>query len=502
MRILISLLVFSFLVVSCGSLIGRERPTPTPLTQPTAATADCPVTTTVVSPVHNLQDLLPGCDYPIWFEDNTGYAPDPAYFGAYKTLPWEGVLFLGFGKARPAEFNGSLFARYQADTLTAIYQPSEQGFIDMIRDISLPVIHIPGPDPTDPASEPGGSQWDWGNTYVYTPTTDVITKHRNLPNVIHTWGMASTPEGLYAAVSSHTGDYKTWTGEVFTSTDLGKNWTRIADKNDGVGDYRTYDIIRFNDKLYVTWNDELNDPCGLAESTDGGTVWTRLADFSDKTNCRARLFVYGDQLLTLAAARDGILALQTDGSVVIHIFPDFQVQVWVYNPFAVDSQGRLYLVTADNRILRTSDLENWETLVASDRDFFTLGYWPSLQNIVVADRGLVGRLWLLDPATQPIQQPPAPDPAISLSENDVILQWQGQTGLSYRIYRNSEKPDFTPPLQFLQESMTGTSWTDAGAAAQPGGTYYHVRSENGDSDISGPSRLSGKFTYELTPGSQ
>ncbi len=503
MRILISLLVFSFLVVSCGSMIGVDRPTPTPLQQPTAATADCPITTAVVvTPVHNLQDLLPTCDYPSWFEDNTGYAPDPSYFGAYKTLPWNDALYLGFGKARPAEFNGSLFARYQANTLTAIYQPSEQGFIDMLPDIALPVIHIPGPDPTDPPASPGESQWDWGNTYVYTPTTDVITKHRNLPNVIHTWGLESTPEGLYAAVSSHLGDYETWTGEVFSSTNLGASWTRVANKDDGVGDYRTYDIIRFNNKLYVTWNDELNDPCGLAESADGGETWTRLADISGQTNCRARLFVYGDQLLVMAAARDGVFALQADGSIITHAFPDFAIQTWVYNPFAVDGQGWLYLVTADNRILRTSDLETWETLVASDRDFFTLGYWPALHRIVAADRGLVGRLWLLDPATQPIQQPPAPDPTISLNGNDVVLQWTTANGLNYRLYRNADRPHFAPPIQFFYENVAGSSWTDVGAAAQEGGVYYQVRSQNADADISGPSQTLGKFTYALTPGSQ
>ena len=500
MRALVSLFFLIFLVSSCAATIGQPKPTPTPIRQPTAGTADCPVTAPVITPVHNLQDLLPTCDYPAWFEANTGYPPDPGYFGDYALLPQNDTLYTGFGKARPAEYNGSLFAATNAITLTAIYQPSEQGFIDMTPAITRPVIHIPGPDPTDPA-EPGGSQWDWGNTYVYTPTTGVMTKHRNLPNVIHTWGLESTPDGLYAAVSSHTGDYKTWTGEVFRSTDMGQSWTRMADKNDGVGDYRTYDIIRFNDDLYVTWNDELNTPCGLAVSTDGGSNWTRIAAVESKTICRSRLLIYKNQLLILAAARDGVFALQTDGSVITHAFESFRAQNYAYNPFAIDAHNRLYLVTEDNRILRTNDLDNWETLVASDRDFITLGYWPEQNRIIVGDRGLVGRLWELNPGVQPIQQPPAPDPAISLNGDDVVIQWTVTPDLSTRIYRNTKNPVFVPPIQYLHTSTSDSSWTDVGAGAQVNGIYYHLRSENGDGDISGPSRVIGKFTYKLVPGS-
>ncbi len=473
-------------------------PTPAPPRQPTAATADCPLTSPAAPLVHNLQDMLPGCDYATWFEDNTGYEPNEHYFGDYKILPWDDALYLGFGTARPGESNGSLFARFQNDALTAIYQPSEQGFIDMTEDIALPVIHIPGPDPTDPA-EPGGSQWDWGNTYVYTPTVGAVTKHRNLPNVIHTWGLESTSAGLYAAVSSHTGDYKTWTGEVFLSNDLGDSWTRVADKSDGVGNYRTYDIIQFNGKLYVVWNDVYGKPCGLAQSSDGGSAWVRLSSFTGYTQCRSRLFVYDNKLLILSSALDGILALHTDGSVSTHLFPGFRAQDWAYNPLAVDAQNRLYIASQDNRILRTSDLNAWETLVASDRDFITLDYWPNADRIVVGDRGAMGRLWLLNPAATAIQQPASPQPAISLNGDDVVIQWQTNAGHVYRIYRN-DSPDFTPPAQYFHDTTSQDTWTDPGAGGQVGGFFYQVRSQNAAGDISGPSTLLGKFTFQLVPG--
>ncbi|RUA17560.1 MAG: hypothetical protein DSY55_01970 [Clostridia bacterium] len=413
-------------------------------------------------------------------------------------LPWNTDLYLGFGKARPGEFNGSLFAKFQNETLTAIYQPSEQGFIDMTPDYAESIIHFPGPDPTDPAQS-GGSQWDWGNTYVYTPTVSSITKHRNLPNVIHTWGEESTAEGLYAAVSSHQGDYKTWTGEVFRSDDLGDSWTRLANKDEGIGVYRTYDIIDFNNALYVIWNDWLNGPCGISRSTDGGYHWTRLSDFSYLTNCRSRLFVYNNQLLALKVSQDGILALNSSGVVTSHAFPGFQVQSWAYNPFAIDGQDRLYMVTEDDRIVRTTDLDTWQTLVASDRDFITLSYWPDQDAIIAGDRGLAGRIWRLNPDASPVTQPPAPVPSMMVAGGDVVINWDPATSLTYRIYRNSQ-PEFIGPVQYFHESANGNRWTDAGVAQEVGAIYYQVRSQNTPGDISDVTKTLGKFSFAIEPG--
>ena len=504
------LLVLPLLIVACsGQYPATIRlstatpppplpPAPTSSSQPSREFTDCPIDSPPAAPVHNLVELLPGCDYAQWFETNTGYEPDDGYFGSYAFQPWGDSIYLGFGAARPAEADGSLFARYGANVLTALYQPTEQGFIDMSTDIEQPVIHIPGPDPTDPA-ESGGSQWDWGNTYVYAPPTATMTKHRNLPDVIHTWGLESTPAGLYAAVSSHMGDYETWTGEVFRSTDMGESWERLANKDAGVGDYRTYDIIRFHDRLYLVWNDEYGEPCGLAESEDGGYTWQRLDEFTGYTHCRSRLFLYDDQLLIIGSARDGILALHPDGSVSTHIFPDFKTQSYAYNPFAVDGQGRLYLVTEDNRIVRTSDLDHWTTLVASDRDFITLNYWPDIDRIVVGDRGGMGRVWLLNPNLGRVKQPPAPSPSIALNGYDVVIQWPMQIGLDFRVYRD-DAPDFTPPIAYFYTVIDDTAWIDPEGGKKPGGLFYEVRSQNAMGDISAPSRTLGKFTFALTPG--
>jgi len=501
---------------------------PAPLADAQPDMLSSPTARGVAASYGNLQELLsPSFDYGAWYTDETGYptsgtaANSAIYFGAYALEPAGNTLYLGFGTGRPSDIDGALLASTDGVTITSIYEPSEQGFIDMTWQGG--VLYIPGADPTDPATPPD-HQWDWGNTYVYTPTVPPVVKHRNLPDVIHTWGMESVNDGLYAATSAHEGDYETWTGEVFFSDDLGASWELIADKTAGVGDYRTYDIARFDNDLYVTWNDVYGEPCGLARSQDDGATWQRLPEFSGYTHCRTRLFTYENQLLILGSARDGILALQPDGSVDTHLFPDFLAQDWIYNPFAVDARDRLYIVTEDNRILRTSDLENWETLVASDRDFITLSYWPDVNRIVVGDRGVSGRLWLLNPDIPAIQSPPAPDAAISLDGDDVVIQWsarqtqlsqhlylsimwqsasrasdRAQSALSYRIYHD-DTPDFTPPIQYFYDVTGDAFWVDEDVVTRAGGLFYQVRSKNKAGDISGPSQTLGKFSFELTPG--
>ena len=499
MRYLLAGVIFALLVVIWAPQLssGQESTTPEPHPHAVTLTA-CDTSTPITASVPHLQELLPNCNYRTWFTDNTHYQPNPHYFGAYKFLPWGADLYLGFGTARPAESNGSLLAQFQNHALSGVGVLDEQGFIDMTPDVALPIIHIPGADPTNPAL-PGGSPWDLGNTYVFTPTTGLLTEHRDLPNVIHTWGIESTSQGLYAAVSSHLGDYETWTGEVFRSTDAGQNWTSIADKNSGVGDYRTYDIAQFDGALFAVWNDEYGQGCGLTKSTDGGITWQRINAFSSYTTCRSRLFVYNNQLLVLGSARDGILALHTNGSVTPHLFSNFKAQDWIYNALAVDAQNRLYMLAEDGRIMRTTNLITWETMAAADRDFITLSYWPDQDKIVVADRGNVARVWLLDPSNTPIMPPAAPAASISISGSDVQLQWPAQSGLTYQIYRNTEDPSFTPPIQSRYASTSTGLWQDAGALAQEGKTYYEVRAINAAGEFSGVTQTLARFTFALTP---
>lgn len=449
------------------------------------------------APPPNLAELItPGFDYATWYEAETGYAGNPEYFGAYALTPVGDTLYLGFGTARPAEDgnNGALFASTDAITVTAISPLDEQGFIGMTPHNG--VIYIPGADPTDRGPD---HQWDWGNTYVYSPPDD-FTKHRNLPNVIHTWGLWHHPtqDRLYAAVSSHQGDYKTWSGEIFVSADQGNSWARLADRDDGVGEYRTYDITGLGGKLYATWNDVYQEPCGLAQSDNEGNTWTRLPAFTSQTACRTRLFAHHNHLLTLTFDRSALLALNSRGAVTHHRFPGFSVKTWAYNYLAEDSAGRIYTITEDGRVMRTANLNAWETLVSGDRAFITIAYWPEKDWIVLADRGRdYANLWKIDLSSVAAFTPP-PTPAVAIQQHAdfVTLDWPDSTG-AYRVYR-SESPYFTSHLSNLQDQPTQAT-IDMPLIADEN-HFYLVRSKDASANLSLPSNRTGVFHFALVPG--
>lgn len=335
----------------------------------------------------SLQPLINLTDYSAWFEQQTGHAHDPTYFGAYAFFPMSDTLYIGFGAGRPADVDGSLLARTDGVTVTAVHTLTEQGFIGMTT-LSDTLI-IPG---VDPCCADG---WEFGNTYVYTPSVDTFTKFRNLTDVVHSWGLwADGTDGtLYTAVSLSPdgGDG----GGIFTSTNQAQTWTKIADSTSGVGDNRTYDIIGLHDKLYVTWNDTTDDgPCGLAESEDGGQTWNRLTGLS--TMCRPRLAEFQDKLLALRDDRAAFFAIDAAGTAVTHTLPSFQINDWSYNYWATDSRGAFYVVTDDGRIMSTHDLITWDTAVTTTLDLITLAYWPDQNWLVASDRGSNARLWRLE----------------------------------------------------------------------------------------------------------
>ena len=351
---------------------------------------------------NSLTELLPGYDYIDWYSNTIrAEANRPGhYFGAYKFEPIADQLYIGFGSGRPADEAGSLLAVTNGSLITDLHDLDEEGFIDMAAvDGDL---FIPGPDPHY------GDNWAWGNFYVQSPGQP-ITKYRNLPNVIHTWGSWYDAENgiLYAAVSSHLGDNATWTGEIFSSTDQAQTWTRVATATHGVGDYRTYDVIGFNGDLYATWNDVYVDPCGLAHSDDGGLTWTRLTTItSQPLTCRSRLHVWQGNLVALGYDQESLVAVATDNTVTTHTLPNYRVPSWSYNPLTNDGNGYMYIVAEHGQIIRTNNLEDWELLSYTDLDFFTIAYWPYHNWLVVGERGN-GRIWQLDlDSAHPIPQIP------------------------------------------------------------------------------------------------
>ena len=336
----------------------------------------------------HLEELIPGMDYAAWYQQQTGFAPDAAHFGAYAITPMTDTLFIGHSTGWPADKDGALLSGYNGITITAIYSPTEQGIVAMTA--VTDTLYIPGTDPCCPDG------WESGNVYVYTPPGPVI-KYRNLPNVLHTWAIwfDEASRGLYAVVGAHLGDNVTWTGAVYRSTDDCRSWSLVADKRGGVGDYRTYDMVGLHNKLYIYWNDVYPAPCGLAESSDGGATWQRLA--VPDTACRVRLSVFENRLLAMSLDQESLIAVDSAGNVQVYPLPGFKIaDKYAFNFLAHDRSGFLYTVTEDGRVVRTCDLVTWETVAVTDRALVTIVYWPTRNWIVVADRGVDARLWKID----------------------------------------------------------------------------------------------------------
>ena len=441
-------------------------------------------------------ELIPGMDYSTWYQTQTGYTPNANYFGAYAIEPMTDTLFIGFGTARPAENDGALLVSYDGTTLQNVYEPMEQGFIDMTA--ASGTLYIPGADPCCP------DNWDWGNTYIYTPPNLVI-KHRNLPYVLHSWGLwfDVDDDTLYAAVSSHLGNDETWTGEVFSTTDQGASWTRLANRDDGVGQYRTYDIIGFNDKLYATWNDVYPEPCGLAESSDGGANWTRF--LVNQTSCRTRLAVFNNKLLALKLDRSGVFAIDTPDNISTYDFPGFQIADWAYNYLAADASGYLCTLTDDGRVVRTSDFTTWETLASTDLALASIAYWPNKNRIIFSDHWSDGKLWKIDLATASgITLPQAPQVTITRSGENVELDWADITN-GYRVYRSTD-PYFASYTSNKIANPAASALTDnnIGGADVIGNVdnnyFYLARSEDAAGSLSLDSNRVGEFDFAIVPG--
>lgn len=513
--------IFALLILSLAAPDAAGSPLRAPWIQGNAGslgdfrssidTADAPVRSTAdgpLAPAVWLTELLPGTDYAAWYQAQLGVTPNPRYFGAYALRAVDSTLYIGFGTARPAEDGdpGGLLAGTDGVTLSPLLTLTEEGFIDI--EPAGSVLAIPGPDPTDPG-------WAWGNFYQYTTPDGPGIKYRNLPNVIHSWGAWWDGSQLYAAVSSHLGDDSTWSGQVFRTDDPANGWTLLADRDDGVGQYRTYDIIGFSDKLYLTWNDAYPTPCGLASSSDGGLTWTRPA--APDTQCRSRLIVFAGKLLALNLPQAGFVAVDTAGNISTIAFSNFVVTDWAYNYAAVDGAVRLYVVTLDGRIMRTADLSGWQTLASTDLELITLGYWPDRNWLIAANRGSAAGVWKLDLTTAtPLTLIQAPAWLSAAIDNDaVVLDWPDvtldeannpATPGAYRTYRHTD-PYFTPSAanrisitadsELIDNNIGGTNVIGDVTTNY----FYVVRTEDAAGSLSTWSPRVGEFDFALTAGS-
>lgn len=337
-----------------------------------------------------------------WYETQSNNHGSDTGFGAYVTLAVGNRLYLGLGSNLPAQDSGdgSYFAAYDGNTLTAIAEPDEQGLHEMIFDGWH--IHIAGTDPHPDDHRAG-------NHYLYTPGGSFI-KYRDpqngLVNVYHTWGLWKSGSTLYAATGAHDGSDPvnctygvTCMGQVYASTNNGASWTKKSD----LGGYRVYDIIGFNNSLYAIANDAQSAPLSLYKSVDGGTTWAAL-DGLQENLFRVHLVLFNNQLLAVGSARDVLYAISPQGQVIAYPLPQgYRAGTTYADSSYTDyhilalANGVLYLIaekpSSEVAILQTDDLVEWTEVVVSPQRLISLSYWQEKNWLVTATPGTDAALW-------------------------------------------------------------------------------------------------------------
>jgi hypothetical protein len=366
-----------------------------------------------------LVELIPGMDLSKWYRQESGYDPDSRWFGGYTTLAVGKELYIGLGTGLPTLGDGALIARFDGEGLDVIGSLAEEGIHEMIWDEHGGTLHIAGTDPSWP------DDWSAGNHYTYVRSgPKKIAKHRDpqngLVNVIHTWGLwLSGDQVLYAAVNSHDGSFTqdrnvlrrildrinsifddhywstdygvTRKGQIFKSTDNGASWSCIGD----VGDFRAYDIIGFNNKLYAIYTDTPELPCKLAESEDGGKGWR---DVAQSYLQRTHLTKFKGKLLTVSNDGESIFAVGKNTFSRYDLPEKFRV-VSNFNVLAV-TDSYLYAICkeADGyySILRTSDLHQWERVVRTSKKLISLSHWQDRNWLIISSVGIQAKIYKVD----------------------------------------------------------------------------------------------------------
>ena len=331
-----------------------------------------------------LEELAPAFPYASWFAEHTGFDPVPDDFGAYAVLPVSDTLYLGFGAGLPAAADGALLGAFDDAGIRAVAPLDEQGMLDMATGGGM--LLIPGVDPCCPDG------WEAGNFYTYAPSAG-LTKWRNLPNVFHAWGVwyDGADDVVYVAASSHRGDSVS-VGGIWRTADLGVHWARIATNDDGVGDYRTYDVLGHRGRLYAT-SAESRNSCALVAQPEVGTAWMPVLP-DKRLACYHRLVPFGDALIAVDSTRRRLHVVTGQGDALQRELP-FTIGELSLN-WATVAGGYLYALSSDGRILLTRDLAVWKTVAEADQEFVTIQYWPQRNWLVLASRGMNGALWKLE----------------------------------------------------------------------------------------------------------
>lgn len=362
------------------------------------------------TPPLKLQKLLNDGELQRLYKLATNQKVDKNYFGINPMITKGNTLYLGIGSGLPAGLDGALLAIFKEgdSSLTALKSVNEQGVMTLAEYGDY--IAVPGADPCcgDILNSSGhsgkyGNQWDWGNFYTINTTNHKVNKVRNLPNVVHGWGswFDKDTNTLYYAGSGHLADTPdvnnaTPSGLLFKTNDLGKAWVQVANRADGIGNYRTFDVLGIKNKLYVQYKDDIQGNCGVASSNNQGKTWSRIENLA--VSCATRLYNVQENLVVISADGKSFMKIDSSGQPSSHDF-SAKFSIVAYHTISQDSVGNIYIGTKDGRVMHTRDFNKWTELArVSDKSigFNTLIYWKEKQWLVLGNWGDKANLWKMN----------------------------------------------------------------------------------------------------------
>lgn len=255
-------------------------------------------------------------------------------------------------------------------TIASGFVLNEQGVHD---------VHLQGSDlwvcGTDPYDD-----WTLGNIY-HRNVVGAWTKLRTLPLTIHALGLWHDGAALYVAGGTHTGDSATWKGRILKSLDDGSTWSAVD-----VNNYRLYDVIGFDGKLYAVGYDYTGVYSqDLYVSVDGVT-WPKVAGVSPAI--KPRLVEFRGSLVGVQSSLAGVFSVAAGGSVALQSVPFTVANHWN----VLESDGvYLYALASDGLVWRTSDLSAWDTY-SRVANAISLKWWPG-HGLMIGDTGTAARVW-------------------------------------------------------------------------------------------------------------
>ncbi len=242
-----------------------------------------------------------------------------------------------------------------------------------------------------------------------------LTKFRNLPDVVHMWGIWYDTGTVYAAVS--TGN--PLSGKIFKSKNQGASW----DNGITVSNYRVLDIIGLNGILYATAVDANNParqvtytyPPGsesagetlhhyLIRSTNDGKTWSDYG--APHPASRPRMIIFKNKIIgvmynVVTQKYDRLFSIDQNGIQAFHPLNGWFIK-GQYNVLADGTDGYLYALTDTNHLIRSRDLAIWEDITTFTQDPISLTYWPEFKKLVVGTKGINAVLYGLSvPAIPP-----------------------------------------------------------------------------------------------------